>query len=125
MGMTFIDAITDLPIAEPSRIMGQRRRGRRAATSASRLLRHLAGTRAGDADDIWTDALRRVWFHGFCTGAASVAPDRVRRGAHCGEPFVAGDRRAIYCRARCRNTAVKRRYRARLRTRRGTPGAGA
>ena len=125
MGMTFIDAISDLSIAGPSRITGQRRRGRRAATSVSRLLRQLAGTRAGDADDIWTDALRRVWFHGFCTGAASVAPDRVRRCAHCGEPFVAGDRRAIYCGMRCRYTAVKRRYRARQRTRRGAPRAGA
>ncbi len=121
MSMTTTDALSDLPIAGPGHITGKRRRGRRAETSASRLLRQLAGTSGGGADGISTDALRRIWFDGFCAGAASVAPDRVRRCAGCGEPFVAGDRRALYCGVRCRNTAVKRRYRARLQARGSDP----
>ena len=120
------NATTDQPNPGPTRTTGGRRgRGRRAGTSAPVLLRHLAGTTDGDADGTLPDALRRVWFDGFCAGAASVASDRVRRCAECGEPFVAGDRREIYCSPRCRNTALKRRYRWRLHARRGAPPAEA
>ena len=125
MSITYINAISDLPYAGPSHTTGERGRGCRAGTSAPILLRHLAGMSAGEADGTLADALRRVWFSEFCTGAASVAPDWMRGCAECREPFVAGDWREIFCGARCRNTAVKRRYRARLRVRRGAPRAEA
>jgi hypothetical protein len=96
------------------------RRGRppdRPRAGPSVLLRSLAAAAVDLAGGALDEALRRVWFSGFCAGAASAAPDPVRRCARCGEAFVAGHGRAIYCGARCRNTALKRRYRARLRAR--------
>lgn len=113
------NAMTELTIDGPSRTT--RRRGRRPGTSAPTLLRHLAGWTTRGADGTLTDALRRVWSDGFCASAASIAPVRVWRCAECGEPFAAGDRRAIYGGARCRNTAVTRRYGRRLHARRGAP----
>jgi hypothetical protein len=37
----------------------------------------------------------------------------------CGRPYVSGAYQARYCSPRCRNTALKRAYRARLRRRNG------
>src|SRR5262249_12488386 len=56
--------------------------------------------------------------------AAMAGLDLTGRGraadcAACGRPGVGGAYQARYCSARCRNTAVKRAYRARLRRRNG------
>lgn len=108
---------TAAPACRPThrRQAGRPRGSRRTLPSV--LLRSLAEANAAGVCEVASDALERVWYSGFCAGAASVAPDRVRRCANCDESFVAGHRREIYCGARCRNAAVKRRYRARLRAR--------
>lgn len=86
--------------------------GRRPAVP----LRSLIGA-APVAHRAFDDALHRIWLDGFCAGVATLAPGRVKLCARCGEPFVAGSPRDVYCGARCRNTMVKRRYRALLRAR--------
>src|SRR5262245_4278270 len=107
-------------IGEPGRTAGPRRRSRRRGRTGPRPpvpLRTLAAAVAPSDPGAVEESLRRVWISGFCAGAASVAPDRVKRCPSCGEPFVAGHLRAVYCGPRCRNTVMKRRYRARLRAR--------
>jgi endogenous inhibitor of DNA gyrase (YacG/DUF329 family) len=46
-----------------------------------------------------------------------TAGGRVADCDECGRPYVTGAYQARYCSARCRNTAVKRAYRGRLRRR--------
>jgi hypothetical protein len=86
--------------------------GARRATPRHELVAAILA--AGSAPE---GALRAAWLSGFWTGAATVAPDRVRRCAACAEPFVADHRREIYCGARCRNRVMQRRYRARVQAR--------
>lgn len=122
-------AITQPTAAEPSQAPGPRRRGRPPGRPGARarqsvLLSRLAGAVFETAEGAIEDALQRIWFSGFCAGVARAAPERVKRCANCGELFMAGNTRAIYCGPRCRNTVLKRRYRARLGARRAGPCAG-
>jgi hypothetical protein len=111
-------------VAAPNEIAGTRRRGRPRGHARSRpsvLLQSLVEATDGIGDGAIDEALRRIWLSGFYVGAASAAPERIKRCARCEEPFVARDTREIYCGPRCRNTVLKRRYRARLRARRAGP----
>ena len=120
MDTNCIDAMDSVTAAgagrgERSRRAGGCSDGTRAQPSA--LLSSLAAANTAEAREVVADALERIWFSGFCAGAAAAAPARVRQCVRCDEPFVARDTREIYCGPRCRNAMVKRRYRARLRAR--------
>lgn len=117
MHTTYSERTTGMTTPTTRETTAQRTRGRRRGAHTPILLHSLAAANAAGVHEVVIDALERLWFSGFCAGAASVAPDRVRRCVHCNEPFVAGHGREIYCKARCRNTAVKRRYRARVQAR--------
>lgn len=48
---------------------------------------------------------------------------RIADSDECGRPYVTGAYQARYCSARCRNTALKRTYRGRVRDRRTAGGS--
>lgn len=115
MQTTYLEPISDRTSTAPRKTKASKKPGRPPTVR----LRSLTTTIEAVARDAFDDALHQIWFNGFCAGAASVAPGHEERCARCDEPFVGCAGSDTYYSSRCRYSMVKRRYRARLRLRRG------